>query len=104
MNKYSNDQGKWLQTGIKSVPVGELEWFEFRDTHVAMLGKKTIATIRNRIGNIWLATMPGWMWEVKPDMPTARFKGIKETTVKGFKNPKQARKAIEEAYKLLKGD
>ena len=62
-------------------------------------GGKSVATAR-RIGYVWLITVPGHVWPVTPDMPSARF-NITETPCKSF--PSRAA-ALAEVARILKGN
>jgi hypothetical protein len=50
--------------------------------------------------NVWLITIPGHVWPVTPDMPSARF-GISVSPCKSF--PSRAT-ALAEIARILKGN
>lgn len=60
---------------------------------------KSVAHARMR-RNVWLITIPGHVWPVTPDMPSARF-NITEAPCKSFPSRSAA---LAEVARILKGN
>ena len=97
--------GRWLESGLRNVPRGNLSWVAApRRAYTATVGKSVIATIRCKpYGRGWSARMEGFEWDMSGEAGNTFHKifGVTSSPVRAFKTSAQARKAIEEAYGLL---
>lgn len=71
---------------------------------VFVVSGKAVASARIGAGGVWILRIPGHVWPVTPDMPTARFNSISgdkitETSSKAFKGRKAA---LAEVARVLK--
>lgn len=97
--------GEWSPNALRLVPRGEVSWTGMRGrSYVATVNGKHLGTIRRAVSQAtWLATMPGFQWDVQGDRgsTTTNFFRIKKSPVRGFPSSKAARAAVEEAHKAL---
>lgn len=97
--------GKWLDSGLRNVPRGELTWTGVpRRAYTASVGVEVVATIRCKpFARGWAARMPGFEWDLSGEAGNAFHKqfGISSSPVRVFKTSTEAKRAIEAAYGLL---
>lgn len=97
--------GQWLESGLRNVPRGQLEWVGMpRKAYTATVGASVVATIRCKpYGRGWTARMEGFEWDMSGEAGNSFHKtfGVTTSPVRAFKTSILARKAVEEAYGLL---
>lgn len=100
--------GVWEDNAQRVIPQGSLEWRSIpRRVYTASVGGKPLATIRRALyQKVWIASMPGFLWDVQGERgsSTTNFLKIKTSPVRGFPSSAEARSAVEEAYRALFGD
>ena len=99
----SCELGVWLDSGVRNVPRGALQWHGVprRVYTAAVAGHAPVATVRrNPYTRQWVVSMPGFVWDVRGERGSSTHQAlrIEQSPARAFDSSRAARSAVDAAY------